>query len=813
MAEATFELTRAHQGLDRIIPWVTLTIDGTRYPWAGVAVADPVEYEDGYKEARLLLIEDLVLALSDRVTGRMQATKAVFTLSDIPDPITGDTVIRKWLGEHKTLRGATIDIKFLTDAQRRAGGQPRVAFRGRVERYSGPAGFQARFECKGIVGSRLDQPVVDDTIGRHFATAPPETASLPLPLAFGVLSDAGAASPRGYITPVYLGDFPDTETGTVWSVFAYAAHACDVSTIQPEFFTVNNSTGVATQVDPGQYGVTWAAAGRTGYATYWGATPYYTDGLGHRWMIVSVRGPEAFALTTGVTTLRANVLGAEPVGDCSGTVITSIYEQLALLVDNLKFLSETSALGGNWRSSPPTFDDGTEKRDTASFTLAELNAFVTLAGDDGARFVSESTTYGDLIAEVLRSAHARAGVNAAGQFQLVVLNATQPPAADVTEALEILRDSFSWTDDDQLGFDNALPYAYGLTHSAAGAVPALATMEVPLEDTASQTRYQERQEADRLELPWRTIAAQARAVAVLELAESAELPRQVVLASGIHWTMLKLGDIITVTHREGPAGGGWVQRGVVVLGQSISLGSLQVQLTCLDYPGIVTSSSVSASDSASASSSTSPSPSSSVSPSPSPGASASMSPSASVSPSVSRSQSPSSSNSPSVSRSVSPSSSMSPSVSHSPSPSSSSSTSPSQSSSASASESPSPSSSDSPSPSPSESPSPSPSPSDDDPDAFGWTPLEHADADTYYESEGVIPDGYDIPCAVSISTDSPDATFSINGGPFVSSGTISPGEGIVIRMKSGGGDSLVTATVTVGDTSGDWTIEVDIIEG
>jgi hypothetical protein len=77
----------------------------------------------------------------------------------------------------------------------------------------------------------------------------------------------------------------------------------------------------------------------------------------------------------------------------------------------------------------------------------------------------------------------------------------------------------------------------------------------------------------------------------------------------------------------------------------------------------------------------------------------------------------------------------------------------------------------------------------------------------------VIPDGYDIPCAVSISTDSPDATFSINGGPFVSSGTISPGEGIVIRMKSGGGDSLVTATVTVGDTSGDWTIEVDIIEG
>jgi hypothetical protein len=802
MPAATFDLEHAHLGLDRILAWVTLTLEGIRYPWAGVAIADPVAYEDGYKEARLLLVEDIVLALSDR-TGRMQATKAVFTLSDIPDPLTGDTVVRKWLGQHKTLRGATIDIKFLTDAQRRSGDTPAVAFRGRIDRYAGPAGFQARFECSGIVGSRLDQMVVDDTIGRHFPGAPAATAGLPLPIAYGNLTDAGTASPRGYVTPVLIGELLDLFSAT-WTVFVYAAHACDIAT-PPELFLVDTD-GTVTAVDTGTYGITVTAPGHTGYATYWGAGPYYTDGLGHRWMILAFKGPDGAALLAGTKTLRANVLGAEPVGDGTGTVVTSIYTQLAHLVDNFAFLAETSVLGGNWRTTIPAFDDATPKRDAASFTLAATNAGVVLAGNDGARFLSERTTFGDLIAEILRSGHARAGINAAGQFQVVVPNQTQTPAATVTEALEILRDSFSWMDDDQLGFANAQPFGYAPAHETAGTAPTLTTFAT-LEDTDSQTRYQERKQADRLDLEWKIDPTQAAAVAAVELEESSDIPRQVTLSSGIHWSMLKLGDIVKVTHLEGPKGGGWVERGIFILGQSISLGKLSVELTCLDFAGAVASPSTSLSSSPSSSPSASPSVSSSPSASPSATPSASPSPSATGTASASPSASVSSSPSNSISSSPSPSHTPSASISSSPSTSISSSPSPSETPSSS------PSSSDSASPSSSPSPSntPSASPSDHDPDAFGIAAnISHADPDTLYLSGAFEPVGYDAPSAISISSDASVAEFSINGGGWVTSGTVSPSDLIDVRVQSGGGGSTVTTTVTIGGTTSDeWTIEVD----
>lgn len=88
--------------------------------------------------------------------------------------------------------------------------------------------------------------------------------------------------------------------------------------------------------------------------------------------------------------------------------------------------------------------------------------------------------------------------------------------------------------------------------------------------------------------------------------------------------------------------------------------------------------------------------------------------------------------------------------------------------------------------------------------------IEHADPDTIYESGALEPVGYDKPAPISISSDASLAEFRINGGSWVTSGTISPSDLLEVRVQSGGGGSTVTTTVTIGGTTSDeWTITVD----
>lgn len=342
------------------------------------------------------------------------------------------------------------------------------------------------------------------------------------------------------------------------------------------------AAGTVTPIDPGMYGVDVAAPGQTGYATYFGASPYWTTSDGKRWMIVAYRSSDYQDFLDGSQQLRANVLGAEPVGDASGDVITDGYDQLALLADNLDLLDETSVLGEDWRTSPPTFSDATEKRDTASWTLAKANASAVLPqGADCARYLTESTTWSDLLAEGFRSLRILGGTATSGKFQIVVPNPNQTPAGNVDHVLDILDDGFpGFQDDDQL-WANARAYAFNPAYDAVGSAPTLEESK-PLEDPYSQTRHRQRKLGDVLALPWRQTEYHAAAVAALALADTTDLPRTVPMSSAIHWAQYQLGDILLTTHPEGPKALGYVDDPLQILGLRLGLGSLVVEATCID---------------------------------------------------------------------------------------------------------------------------------------------------------------------------------------------------------------------------------------
>jgi len=94
-------------------------------------------------------------------------------------------------------------------------------------------------------------------------------------------------------------------------------------------------------------------------------------------------------------------------------------------------------------------------------------------------------------------------------------------------------------------------------------------------------------------------------------------------------------------------------------------------------------------------------------------------------------------------------------------------------------------------------------PPDTTPDPFSFRTIFNAEFNTVYESEEIIPVGYEAPTSVSAKV----GEVSINGGPWVKSGIIEPGQSIKARGKSA--DKYATnipVRVTIGGVEGTFNI-------
>ena len=95
-------------------------------------------------------------------------------------------------------------------------------------------------------------------------------------------------------------------------------------------------------------------------------------------------------------------------------------------------------------------------------------------------------------------------------------------------------------------------------------------------------------------------------------------------------------------------------------------------------------------------------------------------------------------------------------------------------------------------------------PADTTPDAFNFTDQSNLNLNTLIYSNTVTISGINQTVSVSATN---GAQFSINGGSYVTSGSISNGQTLRIRLTSSGSyDTTTSTTVTVGGTSDIWSI-------
>ncbi len=360
----------------------------------------------------------------------------------------------------------------------------------------------------------------------------------------------GAPTPAGIVLTISVGSFVDLG-GASWEGFALQASAVK---------TVGHLYLDGVVIDAGRYGVDVTAPDHTNFATYWGATRYRIVN-GHRWTLVYLRGPDASALLAGTKTLTANLEGVEATGDGTGALLTSLCDQIAHLCDNF-VLPETPYTGGNWLATP-TWADGSSKRDAASFTSVKTAAAIAIpAGNTAAWGILTADPLIDILAARMLDGDTSYGFTKAGQFRLV-LEAPDPTAAaalTLTDVLDILEDTFDWEDDgDPARFFNDIAYDYAPIYAADGSISYAQHGTAP--DVAFQARYHQVRTA-----PWTITFGGRRGpgasgqIAARIVDRAKRPPRIFSLRASLYTLSLELGDLIALTHREGPGATGATNR-------------------------------------------------------------------------------------------------------------------------------------------------------------------------------------------------------------------------------------------------------------
>ena len=89
------------------------------------------------------------------------------------------------------------------------------------------------------------------------------------------------------------------------------------------------------------------------------------------------------------------------------------------------------------------------------------------------------------------------------------------------------------------------------------------------------------------------------------------------------------------------------------------------------------------------------------------------------------------------------------------------------------------------------------------PDNFSFGPQFNINPSTVVTSNTITPTGYEVPIAWSIT----GGTASVGGGSYTTSGTISPGQTVAVRVTSSGSfNGTTSATFTAGGNSGTFTV-------
>lgn len=177
LAAGAFTVGQAQAGDDTLLAWVELALgtapNYTTYAWSGIALADPSTYFGGYKDVRVLSFGETSRSLSDWFGQLQGAGDFSVRLSDLPDPVMGECLLRTWMADsnvegvgNQFLPNRQITIRLIRAADRALGRAPRVVARGVVQKTRTVEGdpFTFEFLCQAPFAARFNANVPARTI-------------------------------------------------------------------------------------------------------------------------------------------------------------------------------------------------------------------------------------------------------------------------------------------------------------------------------------------------------------------------------------------------------------------------------------------------------------------------------------------------------------------------------------------------------------------------------------------------------------------------------------------------------------------------
>lgn len=309
--------------IDSPVYWSALQVKetGVISTFAQRQLNDAGSYYGGYKAPRLLDISSIKRDASDWFTGAWQTQSASLTVADT------DFYFRNLfgLGTPRSYSESALWIYMISEAQRRAGGTPRLLFYGNV--YDDPLsqGLTVTFQANDIIGGSYNLFAEEEQVPNRLITKTdfpniPDDAHLSdgrelgVPIIYGRLNDETGL--RGIVRLINVGAM--TLNGTSYpAVGLLCGHAVS------DIISIYKETTVVAGAD---YGSSIWAPGYTGWTTIVPSGALYNDIGGNRYTLIPMSGTHATDFANGVA-YTVNVEGIEDVGDGTGTLISDLVLQ------------------------------------------------------------------------------------------------------------------------------------------------------------------------------------------------------------------------------------------------------------------------------------------------------------------------------------------------------------------------------------------------------------------------------------------------------------------------------------------------------
>lgn len=555
--------------------------DGDVYTAAKAPLRNPSTYLNGFVPARVLDLAPIRRAASDYRTGAWQAQTVAVTLAD------HDRFYRSLLSEtDRDFIGSSMWVYLLSEAQRLAQSTPRLLFRGIV--YDDPLAeyLKWRVNANDIIsvgyGNFNDQtPIPRRRINRAPFPGLPDSLLEPhvgVPIPYGRLSDEDAATPAGKVKGINIG--PLTLNG-----HAYPACLLWAGCAIKEFENFYQNDEV---IDASEFGTTIWAPGWPNWDDIVPSGALYNDIGSERFTLTPLEGARAADVIAGKA-ICANLKGIEDIGDGTGTLIDDIHLQYKHLL--LNWILGDSYFSGSWLPSP-TYEyfpggDDVCLVNTQSFVTASAQASVYLTGGFKGAFLlgaeGRRTTIRQVISDMNVCSNVFLGWNKYSQLFVTMLNRNRAEFLGNRRPTHWRRDSL--TDPARVTTKkrdwrvNILTGQWGMNYRS-GNWESTASVN----DVASELRGRdERSEA----YPMVQDDDTAAAVMQQRLDFMAAAPREYTWGESLCGLRNDVLDGIPVTDYNGDGPSGYINRAMLITGQTIDTKANRVTFTAFDVDDLM----------------------------------------------------------------------------------------------------------------------------------------------------------------------------------------------------------------------------------